>query len=67
MTTYIVPCKQCGKEHEPTPEAIRAGNWKVCPDCTPPPAEPSHCRRCGRVLRTAGRTLCLACLGVPAL
>jgi hypothetical protein len=67
MPTYIVRCKACGKEHEPSPEAIRAGTWKLCPDCTPKPTEPSRCRECSRILRTPGRTICLSCLGVPAL
>jgi hypothetical protein len=32
MPTYTVACKQCGKEHEPTPATLRAGLRHVCPD-----------------------------------
>ena len=63
----ITTCRHCGKEHEATSEAIRAGTWKVCPTCAPKPAESGRCRECGRALRPAGRTICLSCLGVSAL
>jgi hypothetical protein len=63
MPTYIVQCKQCGKEHAPPPAAIRAGSWRLCADCAPSPAQPSRCRECGRPL-AGSRALCLRCLGV---
>jgi hypothetical protein len=67
MTAVITNCTQCGKEHEPTPEAIRRGQWRECPSChttaaTPPNDGGRRCERCGRPLRTAGRSICLGCL-----
>lgn len=66
MPIFITRCSTCGKDFEPSPVAIRAGGWQVCPTCSPQPADntdETSCHSCGRPLRTAGRTLCLGCLG----
>jgi hypothetical protein len=65
--SVVVTCRLCGTELEPDHRAVVAGPWRLCPACRPEPPGPTHCRRCGRVLRGVGRTLCLGCLGVPAL
>jgi hypothetical protein len=44
MTTSIVACKQCGREHLPTPAMTRAGSWRVCPDCRTENLEQARCR-----------------------
>jgi hypothetical protein len=44
MPTYLVACRECGKEHEPTPATIRAGSWRVCPDCRTEALERGRCR-----------------------
>ena len=68
MTGVITTCRTCGKEHEPSPEAIRLGQWRVRATCNgnqgpvPSPTEPSHCERCGRPLRNTARTICMGCL-----
>jgi len=73
MTSIIVTCATCGAPFEPDRMDIVRGRWKVCPTCrpgtpTPPSDNPGgRCERCGRALRTAGRTLCLQCLGIAIL
>ena len=67
MTIITTTCRRCGQEFEPDRRAIVAGSWRLCPACQPQPPEETHCERCERLLRTAGRRLCLSCLGVPAL
>jgi hypothetical protein len=67
MPTFITRCKQCGAEFEPDAAATRSGSWRTCPACRPQPHDETRCQQCGRPLRTAGRRLCLSCLGVPAL
>jgi hypothetical protein len=67
MTAVVTRCRQCGQEFEPTHNAIVAGSWHTCPACSPSTVEPQQCRECGRPLRTAGRTICLTCLGGAAL
>jgi len=37
ISTMLVTCKQCGRQYEPTREAIVAGTWRRgCPVCHPP-------------------------------
>jgi hypothetical protein len=72
MTTIVTMCRTCGSEFTPDRQTILAGSWRTCPACrpaaTPPPDEGNgRCERCGRALRTKGRTICLSCLGVAAL
>jgi hypothetical protein len=67
MPTFITRCMKCGEEYEPSREAIRVGSWRLCPACQPQRKGETRCERCGRPLRTAGRRLCLNCLGVPTL
>jgi len=31
--SMIVVCRACGRDHEPTLDAIRAGTWRRCPAC----------------------------------
>lgn len=62
MTTLRSTCRRCGATFFPTRDAIRHGAWKVCPACSPRNTDEHHCEGCGRVLRTSGRSLCLACL-----
>ena len=71
MTGFITHCRRCGHEYEPDHKAIVAATWRLCPACQPQLSDQtrheSRCEQCGRPLRTAGRRLCLSCLGVPAL
>jgi len=39
-------CRMCGREHEPTPDAIRAGTWQRCPGCR---LEPGGAMSCGDI------------------
>lgn len=39
-----VTCRVCQREHEPTPDDIRRGRWRVCPDCRPRPKDPRPLR-----------------------
>ena len=65
MTAIITTCKSCGREFTPDHRSIVAATWRTCPACRPQPTEEHRCTQCGRPLRTAGRRLCLSCLGVP--
>jgi hypothetical protein len=70
MVTFLVTCKACGATFEPATEAIRVGNWKICPSCRPTPREgtsETRCRRCGRALRATMRDICQFCVSVPPL
>jgi hypothetical protein len=67
MSSYLVTCKTCGAEFEPSREAIKAGAWRLCPMCAPAPTKETSCRECGRVLRATKRELCLRCMGVSVL
>jgi hypothetical protein len=64
MATYIVHCKQCGREFEPDHRTIVAATWRLGPACRRQPAEEQHCTQCGRVLRAGKRTLFASCLVV---
>ena len=66
MPPFTTRCRQCGTEHEPDTEAIKAGSWRLCPDCRPHPEDRSRCRECGRVL-AGKRDLCLRCAGLSPL
>jgi hypothetical protein len=67
MTIITTTCRRCSAEFAPSHESIRAGSWRVCPTCQPQPSDEPQCERCGRVLQTKGRRLCLSCLGGDAL
>ncbi len=34
MIAVETTCPRCRQPFTPTPEAIRAGTWRVCPACT---------------------------------
>lgn len=63
MTLIIVTCVRCGVEFQPDRNAIVAGTWRTCPECSPVPTEPHLCRGCDRPLRLTNRALCAGCLG----
>jgi hypothetical protein len=66
MPTYVVTCRTCGHEFEPTRHAIATGSWRDCPVCSmaiiqgttdPSPAEPPIpgprvCPRCKKILKS---------------
>ncbi len=67
MSTIIAVCNQCRTEFEPDRTSIIRGDWRTCPACRPAAAPPpddagTRCQRCGRPLKTAGRSICLGCL-----
>jgi uncharacterized protein (DUF983 family) len=40
--TLATTCRQCGREYELDPAAIRAGQWRLCPACRETAQEPPH-------------------------
>jgi len=37
MSTFVIECLTCGRQYEPTREAIIAGTWRrACPICNAP-------------------------------
>jgi DNA-directed RNA polymerase subunit RPC12/RpoP len=64
MTLIIVTCVRCGAEFQPDRDAVVAGAWRTCPECSVGTGEPHRCRECGRPLRLTSRALCAQCLGI---
>jgi hypothetical protein len=64
MTSMLTRCRQSGTEFEPSPDAIRAGAWRLCPACALEPESQHRCRECGRLLRLTNRSFCARRMGV---
>jgi hypothetical protein len=64
VATVLTKCRECDREHELTPEAIRPGTWPCCPECSLAPTTRHIYQKCTRPLRLTSRTLCVRCMGV---